>query len=74
MTVGQICPNCDIHEKPGTPATTGRPRQPARGKGGHCLARLAGRKAPVPMHGDTDIGPIFIKMLCKQLGIDPKDL
>lgn len=48
--------------------------EPARGKGGHCLLRLAGKKAPLPVHGDTDIGPVFIKMLCKQLGIDPKEL
>lgn len=55
-------------------AALGAEIEPARGKGGHCMARLAGRKAPVPMHGDTDIGPVFIKMLCKHLGINPKDL
>lgn len=48
--------------------------EPARGKGGHCLARFAGKKAPIPVHGDMDLGPVFIKMLCKQLGIDPKEL
>lgn len=48
--------------------------EPARGKGGHYLLRRGGSKAPLPVHGDTDIGPVFIKMLCKQLGIDPKEL
>ena len=38
---------------------------------GHLLARFQGRKAPVPMHGDRDLGPDFIKKLCKQLGLDP---
>jgi len=48
--------------------------EPARGKGGHCLARFAGNKAPIPVHGDMDLGPVFIKKLCRQLGIDPKEL
>ena len=42
-----------------------------RGKGGHVLVRFAGRQAPVPMHGDQDLGPEFIKKICKQLGLDP---
>lgn len=48
--------------------------EPARGKGGHCLLRFGGKKAPLPVHGDADLGPVFIKMLCKQLGIDSKEL
>lgn len=48
--------------------------EPARGKGGHSLLRYEGRKAPLPVHGDADLGPVFIKMLCKQLGLDPKEL
>ena len=36
-----------------------------RGKGGHVLVRFAGRQAPVPMHGDQDLGPEFIKKICR---------
>ena len=39
---------------------------------GHWVARFQGKQAPVPMHGDTDLGPEFIKTICKQLGIDPR--
>jgi predicted RNA binding protein YcfA (HicA-like mRNA interferase family) len=39
---------------------------------GHLLARYQGNKAPVPMHGDRDLGPEFLKKLCSQLGIDPR--
>jgi len=46
----------------------------SRGKGGHQLAKYKGKHATVPVHGDADIGPIFIKKLCKQLGIDPEDI
>ena len=45
-----------------------------RGKGGHQLARYQGRQATVPIHGDADLGPQFIKLLCKQLDIDPEDI
>ena len=37
---------------------------------GHLLARDQGKKVPVPMHGDRDIGPDFVKMLCKELGVN----
>jgi len=42
-----------------------------RGGTGHLLARHQGKKAPVPMHGDRDLGPDFVRDLCKQLGLDP---
>ncbi|MDD2388158.1 MAG: type II toxin-antitoxin system HicA family toxin [Desulfobacterales bacterium] len=42
-----------------------------RGKGGHQLARYKDKQATIPIHGDADIGPIFIKMICKQLDINP---
>lgn len=45
-----------------------------RGKGGHYLAKYKGRQSTIPVHGDADISPVFIKVICKQLGIDPKDL
>jgi predicted RNA binding protein YcfA (HicA-like mRNA interferase family) len=41
---------------------------------GHLLARYQANKAPVPMHGDRDLGPEFLKKLCKELGIDPRRL
>ncbi len=45
-----------------------------RGKGGHLLAKYQGKQTTVPIHGDTDLGPQFIKLICKQLGINPKDI
>lgn len=42
-----------------------------RGKGGHVLARYRGRQTAIPTHGDTDVGPAFIRRICKQLGLDP---
>ncbi len=44
-----------------------------RGKGGHVLAHQ-GRQAPIPMHGDRDLSAVFVKKLCKQLGIDPDEI
>jgi mRNA interferase HicA len=46
----------------------------SRGKGGHQSAKYRGKQATVPVHGDADIGPIFIKKLCKQLDINPEDI
>jgi mRNA interferase HicA len=46
----------------------------SRGKGGHQLAKYREKQATVPVHGDADIGPIFIKKLCKQLDINPEDI
>jgi mRNA interferase HicA len=45
-----------------------------RGKGGHYLARFQGKQATVPVHGDADMGNIFLKKICKQLGIHFEDL
>ncbi len=44
----------------------------SRGKGGHVIARYRGRQTTVPTHGSRDIGPDFIRDLCKQLGLEPK--
>jgi len=55
-------------------AALGAVIEKSRGKGGHRLVRYKGRKAPVSVHGNIDLGPQYIKMLCKQLGIDPKEL
>ena len=40
-----------------------------RGKGGHMLARYKEKQATFPFHGDTDIGKILLKKICKQLGL-----
>ena len=45
-----------------------------RGKGGHQLARYRGKQTTIPVHGDADLGPQFVKKLCKQLGINPDDI
>ena len=45
-----------------------------RGKGGHWLVRFEGKQTTVPMHGDTDLGPEFIRTICKQLGLDPGEV
>jgi predicted RNA binding protein YcfA (HicA-like mRNA interferase family) len=43
----------------------------SRGKGGHIGLSYRGRRTVVPVHGSADIGPNFIKTICKQLGLDP---
>lgn len=45
-----------------------------RGKGGHVWAIHNGRKTTVPCHGSADVDPNFLKMICKQLGLDPDDV
>ena len=45
-----------------------------RGKGGHQLARYRGKQTTIPVHGDKDLGPQLIELICKQLGIDPDDI
>jgi mRNA interferase HicA len=44
----------------------------SRGKGGHVVVRYHGRQTTVPIHGDRDLGPEFIREICKQLGLDPR--
>jgi len=46
---------------------------PARGKGGHHLVFHGGRQTTVPHHS-ADLGNVFCKMVCKQLGLDPKEV
>ena len=43
-----------------------------RGKGGHVWAIYQGKKTTIPVHGSTDFDPQFLKVLCKQLGIEPE--
>lgn len=45
-----------------------------RGKGGHVLAKHDGKQATIPVHGDADMGNIFLKKICKQLGIAFEDI
>jgi len=45
-----------------------------RGKGGHMLARYNGKQATIPIHGDADMGKIFLSKICKQLGITFKKI
>jgi mRNA interferase HicA len=44
----------------------------SRGMGGHVIVGYRNRQTTVPVHGSCDIGPDFIRDLCKQLGLDPK--
>ena len=64
------------HEEPAADpqAQGGRRRDHphSRGKGGHVVARYRGRQTTVPSHGDRDIGPDFIREICKQLSLDPR--
>ena len=46
----------------------------SRGKGGHQLAKYRGKQTTIPVYGDGDLGPQFVKTLCKQLGINPDDI
>ncbi len=46
----------------------------SRGKGGHVLVTIGEKWTTVPTHGDADLSPEFLKKVCKQLGIDPKDV
>ena len=41
-----------------------------RGKGGHVRLTFRSRSTVLPMHGDTDLAPEFLRRICKQLGID----
>ncbi len=45
-----------------------------RGKGGHVRASYKNAWTIIPTHGSSDIDPNFLKKICKQLGIDPKDI
>lgn len=45
-----------------------------RGKGGHVLAKYKEKQTTIPIHGDADMGNIFLKKICKQLGIAFEDI
>ncbi len=44
-----------------------------RGRGSHVLAIFGDRQATIPYHS-ADLGTIFCRELCKQLGLDPKEV
>jgi predicted RNA binding protein YcfA (HicA-like mRNA interferase family) len=45
-----------------------------RGKGGHVLGCFEGRQTMIPVHGDIDYGPQFLRRICRQLGLDPNEV
>ncbi len=45
-----------------------------RGKGGHVLVKFRDKKTTIPIHGDMDMSHIFLKKICKQLGISFEEL
>ena len=45
-----------------------------RGKGGHVQARFDDKKAVIKTHGAKDFSNNYVKLVCKQLGINPEDL
>lgn len=74
MTTGLFCPTCGFVKgkefikrlrRNGVEIIEGR------GKGGHVWAIHNGKKTTVPVHGSADVDPVFLKQICKQLGLDP---
>jgi mRNA interferase HicA len=47
---------------------------PGRGKGGHVRLEFYDRQSVLPVHGSKDLDPVFIKTICKQLGINLKEI
>lgn len=47
---------------------------PSRGKGGHYRAEFQDRWATIKVHGSKDLTPAYMKLVCKQLGIDPQSI
>jgi predicted RNA binding protein YcfA (HicA-like mRNA interferase family) len=45
-----------------------------RGKGGHVLAEYGSKAATIPKHGAKDMAPEFLKEICKQLGLNPRQV
>lgn len=45
-----------------------------RGKGGHVLVEYQNRQTTVPVHGDKDLSPEFLKQICKQIGLDHRTI
>lgn len=47
---------------------------PSRGKGGHSRLTLGDRRSVLSMHGAKDLDPEYLKAVCRQLGLDPKEV
>jgi predicted RNA binding protein YcfA (HicA-like mRNA interferase family) len=45
-----------------------------RGKGGHCRLMLGDRMSVLSMHGAKDLDPEYLKAVCRQLGLDPREV
>lgn len=45
----------------------------SEGGSSHYMAYCNGKKVPV-MHHSADLGNVYCKMVCKQLGLDPKEV
>jgi mRNA interferase HicA len=45
-----------------------------RGKGSHVLVRYKGCSSTVPVHGGLDLDPVFLREVCKQLGLKPQEV
>jgi len=41
-----------------------------RGKGGHVLATFEGRRTVIKTHGAKDLSNQYIRLVCRQLGIE----
>ncbi|MBF0263364.1 MAG: type II toxin-antitoxin system HicA family toxin [Magnetococcales bacterium] len=46
----------------------------SHGKGSHVMIKWQGRISFVPMHGPHDIPTGTLRSICRQLGLDPRDL
>lgn len=46
----------------------------SRGKGGHWIAINGDKQTTVPDHGSVDYGKEFLKDICQQLGLNPKEV
>ncbi|QLA20599.1 addiction module toxin, HicA family [Desulfolutivibrio sulfoxidireducens] len=77
LTPGHFCPTCP-HVK--NKEFLRRLRRhgveliEGKGKGGHVWAIHNGMKTTIPVHGGRDMDPDFLKDICKQLGLAPKDV
>lgn len=47
---------------------------PSRGKGGHVYLEFGGNWTTLPFHGSDDIGPNLLREVCKQLGLDWREV
>lgn len=45
-----------------------------RGKGGHVLVEFQNKQTTVPVHGDKDLSPEFLKKICGQIGLEYKEI